>query len=245
MRVIEGRRLILIAQWLLWLVALVPGMVGAAALVEGPTVELPSGSNAVVRWVTDVATGGRVHYGSDLSRLTLVIEDGVRNQHSVLLTGLHSGSKYFYIVGTARVSLATNSFVTPGRIENTTPSREVKASQRDQAMPSEAPRAPPTRETWGNLDSLRDHFERHGADFKAKDPDDYAWQAWEFRQRARAEGLPAKVDEDGVVRMFDPKTGAFGAYSRDGKTKTYFKPGSRDYFQRQPGQSVNAKSLKF
>jgi pyocin large subunit-like protein len=75
--------------------------------------------------------------------------------------------------------------------------------------------------------SLPDHFARHGADFKAKDADDYARLAWEFLQRARSEGLPMKVDEEGVLRVFDPTTGAFAAYNRDGKTKTFFKTQSR------------------
>lgn len=98
---------------------------------------------------------------------------------------------------------------------------------------------PPVREIWGNLESLQDHYERHGPDFQSKSAEDYARQAWLFLQRAIDEGLPAKLDaEDGTVRVFDPKTGAFAAYRRDGKARTYFKPRSRDYFERQPGNPV-------
>src|SRR5437879_856269 len=43
---------------------------------------------------------------------------------------------------------------------------------------------PPTRKMWGNMATLQDHFERHGRDFRAKDPEDYARMAWEFLQRA-------------------------------------------------------------
>lgn len=41
-----------------------------------------------------------------------------------------------------------------------------------------------------------------------------------------------------MKRVFDPKTGAFAAYNRDGTTKTFFKPGSPGYFERQPGRIV-------
>ena len=105
-------------------------------------------------------------------------------------------------------------------------------------------RAPPSRETWANPFTLRDHFDRHGADFKAKSAEAYAAEAWRFLQRAREEGLPAKVDDNGVIRVYDAKTGAFGAYSREGKTKTFFKPRSRDYFERQPGRLVDLKTFK-
>ena len=43
-------------------------------------------------------------------------------------------------------------------------------------------------------------------------------------------------DSDGTIRVWDPKTRAFAAYNRDGTTRTYFKPGSPDYFERQPGR---------
>ena len=90
--------------------------------------------------------------------------------------------------------------------------------------------------------SLPDHFARHGADFRAKDADDYARMAWEFGQRAKQGGLLVKADDDGTRRVFDPKSGAFAAYNRDGTTKTFFKPNSRDYFARQPGRPVTARA---
>jgi uncharacterized surface protein with fasciclin (FAS1) repeats len=163
----------------------------------------------------------------------------------VALSGLRPGIKYYYTVGTARVPLATNSFTTsgtPGAVAGAGASKTVQTAE---TAPVASRRAPPTRETWGAMASLRDHFERHGADFNSKDADEYARQAWEFLQRARAEGLPTKLDDDGVIRIFDPKTRAFAAYNRNGTTKTYFKPNSRDYFERQPGRPVNPKTLKF
>jgi pyocin large subunit-like protein len=99
--------------------------------------------------------------------------------------------------------------------------------------------------TWGQLDSLADHFDRHGGDFGARDAEHYARLAWEFRQRARREGLPAKQDEGGVIRVFEARSRSFAAYNRDGTTRTFFKPRSADYFARQPGQPVNLKQLEF
>ena len=98
--------------------------------------------------------------------------------------------------------------------------------------------APATRVTWANPGSLQDHFARHGGDFSAKSPDDYAAQARRFRERAVAERLPMKLDTDGSVRVFDPKTGAFASFNRDGTTKTYFRPGNPSYWQRQPGKPI-------
>lgn len=46
-----------------------------------------------------------------------------------------------------------------------------------------------------------------------------------------------KVDEDGVIRVYDPKTNRFGSYNKDGTTKTYFKPTRQQaYFDGQPGK---------
>lgn len=68
--------------------------------------------------------------------------------------------------------------------------------------------------------------------------------AFQFLQRAKAEGLPAKVDSSGVLRIYDARSDTFGVYNPDGTTKTFFKPGSHGYFQRQPGQSVNLRTSK-
>jgi hypothetical protein len=99
-------------------------------------------------------------------------------------------------------------------------------------------------QTWGNPASLPDHFARHGSDFGARNAAEYAGLAVQFLQRARVEGLPAKIDGQGVLRVFDPGSGAFGAYNRDGTTKTFFKPGSRGYFERQPGQLIDLRTLR-
>jgi pyocin large subunit-like protein len=102
----------------------------------------------------------------------------------------------------------------------------------------------PAGHTWGDPASLPDHFTRHGGDFGARNAEEYEQMAAELLQRAEADGLPAKIDDSGVLRVFDPRTGAFGAYNRDGTTKTFFKPGSRGYFERQPGQPVDLRTWR-
>jgi hypothetical protein len=93
-----------------------------------------------------------------------------------------------------------------------------------------------TEQSWGNLDTLDDHFIRHGADFGATSADDYAARASEFFQRAQQQGLPTRIDADGVIRIYDPATNTFGAYNATGTTRTFFTPKRGiDYWLDQPG----------
>lgn len=230
----------------------------AVELIEGPRVEIgPEPGQATLRWSTDVEAGARVQWGTSPGKLTQRQQGPVGTRHAVVLTGLKQGITYHFTVGTARYPLATNAFVlpkasgeatvvvpppaatsgvSPGAATNLT----VGAGG-STASPAALPQAPPTARTWGSMRSLQDHFERHGRDFGAKDADDYAKRAWLFLQRARSEGLPAKRDSDGVLRVYDPATRSFGAYNRDGTTRTYFKPSRRDYFDDQPGRPVNLR----
>jgi hypothetical protein len=90
---------------------------------------------------------------------------------------------------------------------------------------------------WGDPGTLQRHFRDHGADFGAQTPEGYAEQATEFLRRSRVERLPTKIEADGVIRVYEPKTNTFGAYNADGTTRTFFKPTSPAYFERQPGIS--------
>ena len=217
-----------------YLLCLFAVRLGAVEIIEGPTVDT-SPTHAVVRWTTDVPAGTRVHFGLATTTLTSRAEGEVGTAHIATLPGLRPGTTYHFAVGTARFTLATNSFATPGS------SAAAGTIATGKAAEPAGPRPPPTRATWASPASLPDHFARHGADFHAKDADDYAAQAWLFLQRATTDGLPAKRDDDGVLRVFDPKSGAFAAYNRDGKTKTYFKPGRRGYFDDQPGTRVDLR----
>lgn len=94
----------------------------------------------------------------------------------------------------------------------------------------------PVAETWGNPKTLARHFRDHGADFAAKNPHDYAAQAASFFQRSQVQRLPTKIDADGVIRVYDPKTNTFGAFNPNGTTRTFFKPSRRAaYWNDQAG----------
>jgi pyocin large subunit-like protein len=198
-------------------------------------------TNAVVRWVTDVPAETKVRVDSPSAKVTVTQGNSPATNHEAVISGLQAGMRYTVVVGTARVWLATNTFTTSGLVEARNPADKLASPLPAKKVASSAP---PSRKTWGNPTSLADHFERHGGDFQARDPEDYARQAWEFLQRAKAEGLPAKVDEDKVLRVFDPKTRTFAAYNRDETTRTFFKPESRTYFDRQPGKPVNLKTWR-
>jgi len=88
---------------------------------------------------------------------------------------------------------------------------------------------------WGNTDTLDDHYDRHGSDFKSENADDYARQANDFYNNKS--DYKVKTGEDGTTRVYDPETNTFGAYNPDGSTRTFFKPkGGQGYFDRQPGK---------
>jgi pyocin large subunit-like protein len=208
----------------------------ATQLVGEVRVEI-AGNAATLHWTTDVPTGTRLK----ISPNTRVREPAISTpttKHTITVEELRPKVTYTATVGTARFWLGSKSFSLDDR------GASEPAPSATKFPPSVAKAPPPSGTTWGHLASLPDHFARHGRDFGAKNPDDYARMAWEFLQRAKAEGLPAKQDETGVLRVFDPKSGAFAAYNRDGTTKTFFKPGSRDYFARQPGRTIDLKTWK-
>ena len=211
----------------------------AVQLLEPPSVGLTS-SNAVIRWVTDVACGTHVRVEPAGAQVTVTEGKKPGTQHAVTISGLQPTTHYTVALGTAKVWLATNVFTSTGSSQSANGVHESHSTE-PTVIHS---KAPPARKTWGNYATLPDHFARHGADFHAKDAEDYARMAWELRQRAIAEGLPAKLDEERVLRVYDPVSGAFAAYNPNGTTKTFFKPGSRGYFERQPGRLVNLKTWK-
>lgn len=221
-------------------------LVGAFAIAASPAqatqlvgevrVEIV-GDAATLYWKTDVPTGTRLK----ISPNALVREATDRaptTEHAITVEALRPKVNYTATVGTARLWLGSKNF----SVDDSSNSRPTPSAQAIVSSVTEPP--PPSRMTWGNIASLPDHFARHGRDFGAKNAEDYARMAWQFLQRAKTDGLPAKQDEIGVLRVFDPKSGAFAAYNRDGTTKTFFKPGSREYFARQPGRSIDLKTWR-
>jgi len=196
-----------------------------------------------------VPCGTRVSYGLDSKSLTQRIEGAVTANHEVQIKDLKAGTTYHFTVGSARVQLGTGIFTTTGQAAP--PLKPVPASKAEVPLPKPGntvvePTPPPTKQIWGNVDSLQDHFNRHGADFKAQSPADYAAKAWLFLQRARREGLPMKWDDtDRTLRAWDPKTRSFAAYDRYGRARTYFKPSNPNYWNQQPGRTLKPEELRF
>ncbi|TDU81451.1 hypothetical protein EI77_00760 [Prosthecobacter fusiformis] len=244
---------------LLWMCSLAHGV----ELLGEPKVTV-TGTTATLQWKTDVACGTRVSYGPTADQLTQKAEGPVTAAHEVVLQDLKQGSTYHYSLGSARQRLHAGSFLVTGGGDVAVPPKaeaparkSVLEQMREVFTPGPKPapqapatmaqpRAPPTQVTWGRMETLRDHFERHGPDFKSRNPDEYAAQAWQHLQRGRAGEVWMKWDEsDGTLRVFDPKTRAFAAYNRDGTTKTFFRPGNPSYWDRQPGRPIQASKLPF
>ena len=243
---------------LFWLSALAAQ---AVELIAPPKVT-QSEVSATIAWRTDVACGTRVSFGTALDKLDQKLEGAVSADHTITLPNLAKGTTYYYQIGSARQNLAAGSFVF-GNDTAATPAPHAAAPKsilnkivdaltptapkpKPAASSPTAARAPPTRQTWGRIDSLQDHFDRHGADFQSTSPDDYAAQAWHFLQRGKAGQVPMKWDDsDSSLRVYDPKTRAFAAYNRDGTTKTYFRPNSPTYWPRQPGRPISPAQLPF
>ena len=228
----------------------------AVEVVAGPEVVV-SETTAMIQWTTDVQAGTKVSYGTSEGLLSNRAEGGVASKHLVELKALTPGTTYYYSFGTARVQLGKGKFTTSGLASNLgapladkkTLLQKILSKIVPVTKPASTPLpavVPPARQTWGYLDSLQDHFVRHGRDFNATSPDDYAGQAWLFLQRAKRDGLPMKWDDaDGSLRVFDPETRAFASYDRRGKTRTYFRPNNPGYWARQPGRAVTAAQLAF
>ena len=210
-------------------------------------------NTANIQWRTDVDCGTRLQFGLNPAALDRKAEGAVSSAHTIQLEALAPATTYFYSVGSARTRLATGTFTTTGGVPAAAPQPSLLRRVLNVITPDKKPapevaskQAPPTRQTWGHLDSLQDHFNRHGGDFSSKSPDDYAAQAWLFLQRARADNLPMKLDDtDGTLRVFDPAIRVFGAYNGAGKTKTFFKPDNPTYWEHQPGRNVKPADLRF
>ena len=229
-----------------------------AVVVNEAPVITPTENSVSMKWGTDAECGTLLKLGLNKNALTRKVEGEVGIKHQVQANELLPGTEYFYTIGTSKKPLLEGSFTTKGKSPKGTPPPPAPAAKQETkpapkatpaaTKPTEAPAAkptytpPPTSKTWGDKYSLQDHYNRHGADFAAKNPDDYAAKAWLFLQRAMDEGLPAKQDEsDGTIRVWDGKSRSFAAYNRNFTTKTYFKPNSGDYFTRQPGKPVRLR----
>lgn len=89
------------------------------ALVRGPYLQMGAPRRATIRWRTDLASPGRVRWGTAANALTQNTDDAaVIVDHVVTLSGLRPATKYFYSIGTGEGELEAsgrvgNYFVTP------------------------------------------------------------------------------------------------------------------------------------
>lgn len=82
--------------------------------------------------------------------------------------------------------------------------------------------------------ALSEHFEKHGAEFRAASPEEYLALARALRDRPAGGDVLEIVRGDGVVTRFDRGSGAFIAFERDGVIRTFFVPNDGErYFRRQ------------
>ena len=80
-------------------------------------------------------------------------------------------------------------------------------------------------ESWGNPRFFQRHFDKHGADFNATSPEDYASKAQDFYTQGLEEKLPSiEYPNGGEIGIYDPVTNSFGVYNPNGTTTTYYKP---------------------
>ena len=86
---------------------------------------------------------------------------------------------------------------------------------------------------WANPNTFEKHFEKHGSDFNATSPEEYASKANEFLEYAKQNKLPMIEYANGAeIGAYDPATNTYGLYNADGTTKTFYKPTSATYFER-------------
>jgi hypothetical protein len=90
---------------------------------------------------------------------------------------------------------------------------------------------------WANADLLGEHFDEHGSEFGAASEVEYAEMANDFYNNA--ELFLQKVDDEGILRVYDLNTNTFGSYTEDGFTITFFKPDGRmAYWRAQQGEEI-------
>lgn len=72
----------------------------AQKIVRGPYLQMGTTTSVVVRWRTDVATMGKVIYGSELDKKNhSVVETVATTNHELKLTGLDPNRVYYYGIG--------------------------------------------------------------------------------------------------------------------------------------------------
>ncbi len=88
---------------------------------------------------------------------------------------------------------------------------------------------------------LAEHYDKHGAEFGARDAAEYLARAQALRDAPVGGAVLEAVRSDGVVSRFDRHDGTFIAFDRDGTIRTCFRPNDGErYFQRQARRLASA-----
>ncbi len=101
------------------------GTLGSSTVTvtRGPYLQMATPSAVTLRWRTDAAGNSRVRYGTQASNLHQSASSStVTTEHEVRLTGLQSGTRYYYAVGSSSEDHATGSsffFETPPAVGST------------------------------------------------------------------------------------------------------------------------------
>lgn len=120
--------------------------------------------------------------------------------------------------------------------------RHAHVLSTDSSAPTRVASAPATRTApraasstgFRSPQRLREHFDKHGAEFNASNPGQYLAIAQALRDTAVGGDVLETVRPDGVVARFDRASGAFVAFDPDGVIRTCFKPNDGErYFERQ------------
>lgn len=79
----------------------------AQSVTRGPYMQSVTHESIKIMWRTSVATASQVWFGTDTNNLSLIASSSGNNiNHTVLLTGLASGTRYYYAVGHGNSQLA-------------------------------------------------------------------------------------------------------------------------------------------
>jgi hypothetical protein len=78
----------------------------SASLVRGPYLQIGTPTSVVVRWRTDNAINSRVRYSTNPNDLFSLVDDStITIEHELTLSGLLSGTRYYYSVGSTSDTL--------------------------------------------------------------------------------------------------------------------------------------------
>jgi pyocin large subunit-like protein len=120
----------------------------------------------------------------------------------------------------------------PARPAGEKPKPDASASATSSAQAK--PLAVDSQIGFASRQKLKEHFEKHGAEFGNITMDNYLALAQTLRDQPSGGDVLEITRADGVTTRFDRRTGAFLAFNSDRTIRTFFKPNDgENYFRRQ------------